>query len=173
MKFFRRALTSLVLAAAVFASGCSSNPTHQLLYMVAVQQGTARFIEAKASDPERSKRATEIVRIAEILKATVGGEATTVAELRDKALALITAANLQPADHSLANTLVAVVAEVLQERITQGVLSPEDAVSVGVVLDNIIGTANVYVLQPEASAAAEILRDMIVARMVERVHEPA
>lgn len=143
---------SLPLMAAVLLMGdCTSNPsggdsaTAQLVRMVAIGQGTARFIEHKDTAGERSWRATEIIRIAGLLKSAAEGEDVSVADLQTRALALVEQAGLGLADQALANTLIVTIGDVLRERIAEGVLSGKDRTRVALVLDQMAAAARPYV----------------------------
>jgi hypothetical protein len=161
-----RTLPALIGAALVFLSGCGSNPTatQALIYMVAVQQGTSRFIEHKDTESERSARAAEVIRVVGVLKATTAtGDDATVWTLQEQALAIIKAAGLDQSDEALANTVVAAVGEALRDRINAGVLNPQDRIRVATVLDQIAAAARVYLDDPQAAVIALGLRDLILA----------
>jgi hypothetical protein len=141
-------MKALMLAlAAVLLSACASNPSApaDLVRMVAIGQGTARFIEFKGTAGERSWRASEIIRIAGVLKAAAKGEDVSLDELQARALDLVQRAGLGLADQSLANTLIATVGDVLRERIATGVLGPKDRTRVALVLDQMSAAARPYV----------------------------
>lgn len=142
-----KTLYAFATAAALFLSGCASNPSASgdLVRMVAIGQGTARFIEHKDTPAERSWRASEIVRIAGILKAAAEGEDVSLDELQARALDLVAKAGLGLADQALANTLIVTVGDVLRERIAQGVLSGKDRTRVALVLDQMAAAARPYV----------------------------
>lgn len=138
----------LVLGLGVFASGCTSTGrvAPDLVRMVAIGQGTARFIEHKETAPERSVRATEVIRIAGMLRAAAEGEDVSVEDLEARALDLVAkATNLSLADQALANTLVVSVGSTLRENIAAGTLRPKDRVRVALALDQIAAAARPYV----------------------------
>lgn len=137
----------LALACAVvMVSGCAtSSPVQQVGYALIVQQSTSRFIEHKRTDAERSVRAQEIIRVAELLKAAAGGEEVTVAELQARALELAKARLTEISDVALAQALITAVGDGLKQQVSDGVLNPETRVRVVAVLDQITGTAALYV----------------------------
>lgn len=175
MKLFRRVLTSLALAAAVFVAGCASapSPVQQVAYALVVQQATSRFIEHKPTQAERAERATEVVRVAQVLKLAAGGQTTTVADLQEQALQLAKQRLTEISDLALANTLIATVGDALKQKVTEGVLTPETAVQVVAVLDQIIDTAQLYATSPAAAARAYLIREVMLAQLVQRVRQPA
>lgn len=148
----KRIILAALTMTLVFMGGCTSNPsgdsaTIQLVRMVAVGQGTARFIEHKDTVGERSWRATEIIRITGLLKTVAEGEDVSVADLQARALDLVTRAGLGLADQALANTLIVTVGDVLRERIAEGVLSGKDRTRVALVLEQIAAAARPYVIE--------------------------
>lgn len=174
MKILSRAFAALALAAFVFVSGCATtSPVQQVAYALVVQQATSRFIEHKPTQPERAERANEIVRVAEVLKLAAGGQTTTVADLQAQALQLAKERLTEISDLALANTLIAAVGDALKQKVTEGVLTPETAVQVVAVLDQIIGTAQLYVTSPAAAARAFLVREVMLAQMVQRVRHEA
>lgn len=136
-----------MLAAVLAVAACATTGAGQtLVYMVAVQQGTSRFIEHKETAPERSARALEVIRVIGDLKGAITDEEVTINALQTRALQLIAQAGLrEPSDQALANTLVAAVSEALRAKISDGVLKPDDRVRVASILDQIAAAARVYV----------------------------
>jgi hypothetical protein len=140
-------LHAMIAAAVVLVSGCGTNPSvpAQLVGMVAIGQGTARFIEHKETSSERSWRATEVIRIAGLLRTVAEGEDVSVADLQARALELIAGTSLGLADQALANTLVVGIGDYLRQQIAEGVLNPRDTVRVTTVLEQIAAAARPYV----------------------------
>ena len=152
-----RILLTALLASSVYLSGCTTTSTVERLgYNIAIQQATSKFIEHKETPAERQRRAAEIVRVVGILQQTAEGEVTTVAELESRAFDLIEGAHLELSDQALANTVVAAVAEGLRDRISDGLLSPDERVRVVAVLDQIAATARVYLVPGPSSAIPAI-----------------
>lgn len=123
-------------------------PTQSIAQQVAIQYATAKFIEDKHADTDRAKRAADVIKAAEAVKAFASGETVTIATLQAKGLELVAGSNLGLADKALANTLVVVVVQELQSRVNAGVLSDDDRIKVVTVLDSIIAAANAYVSHP-------------------------
>jgi hypothetical protein len=140
-------ILACVTAAAVFLGGCASNQSvsGDLVRMVAIGQGTARFIEHKDTAAERSYRAVEVIRVTGLLRAAAGGEDVSVIDLQARALDIVAVSELGLADQALANTLIVTVGDFLRQQIADGVLSPKDRTRVALVLEQIAAAARPYV----------------------------
>ena len=147
MNRFRTMAAAAILVVLVSACASTPAPVKDLAYNVVVQQATARFIEYKQSMGDRSLRAAEVARVASILRDLAAGEETTISDLQARALSIIAErSNLQPSDKVLANTLVAAVGELLQQKIKDGLLKPDDRVRVENMLTQIVATCQFYII---------------------------
>jgi type IV pilus biogenesis protein CpaD/CtpE len=126
------------LVATLLLVGCSSTPTarDEAIIGIAVQYATAKYIEQKPGSAEN------IVRVAEGVKALVGGDATaTLITLQEYVGSELDKLSLSPADRVLANALVQLIVAELQAKVGEGLLEPDQRVRVASILDLVIAVA--------------------------------
>jgi type IV pilus biogenesis protein CpaD/CtpE len=126
------------VVATLLLVGCSSNPSarDEAIIGLAVQYATAKYIEEKPGSAEN------IVRVAEGVKALVGGDASaTLVTLQEYVGQELTKLELSPADRVLANALVNLVVAELQAKVGEGLLEPDQRVRVAKILDLVIAAA--------------------------------
>lgn len=140
MKKFWGAVAALYLVAALQLAGCSTIERHENTARLAVTYATLKGVE-KGLDPVRTRA------VAESAKAIVSGEAVTLTGLQEAIAAELAGLELSPADRMLANVLVSAIAQELQLRIGTGVLSPEQKVEVGQVLQWVIDATALAVVE--------------------------
>jgi hypothetical protein len=145
MRLLKSLVISVLAAAAALASvGCETLEKSPNTASLVVQYATAKVIEAGKTADERSARAVRIKSIATEAKTWFDGDDVTVGLLQAAAQARLAKLNLGPADLLLANGLVGVVVEELQKKVGEGVLSPEQKMTVSQVLAWIVGAADLY-----------------------------
>lgn len=146
---FRLMLIPLLVVVALIAllNGCSflQKPDNAVLQQVAVQYGTAKFVEGKPVGAERIERATQIKSVALLVQSVASADNATVSTLQEFAAAKIAAAHLSPPDAILANALVSVIVAELNVRVADGVLNAENRVIVNRLLGWVIDAAGAYI----------------------------
>jgi hypothetical protein len=139
------AISALASALALVGCvGCETLEKSPGTASLVVQYATAKVIEAGKTTEERAERAARIKAIAADAKTWFDGDDVTVGVLQAAAQARIAKLDLSPADRMLANGLVQVVVEELQKKVGEGVLSPEQKLTVSQVLGWIAGAADLY-----------------------------
>lgn len=131
-------IAATCLATVIFLSGCASTPDarQDAIVTIAVQYATAKYIE------ERPNSRENIVRIAEGVKALVGGDATaTLITLQEFVGGELDKAGLSPADRVLANALVGLIVAELQAKVGEGLIPADQRVRVAAILDLVIAVA--------------------------------
>lgn len=141
MKPTRFAVAATLMMAAIL-TGCAFLQKHQVLAMVVVQQATTRYIE-QGSD--HAARAAEVRKVAEDIKRVAESDKATIEGLRELALKKVAAAGMNPSDTLLANTLVEVSVQALQEKVKTGELDAEAKIAVGKLIDWVISATALYV----------------------------
>jgi hypothetical protein len=131
MKKFWGAVAALYLVAALQLAGCGTVERHETTAKLAVTYATLKGVE-KGLDPARTRA------VAERAKAIVAGDAVTLVGLQEAISTELAGLELSPADRMLAGILVSAIAQELQLRIGVGVLSAEQKVKVGEVLQWVI-----------------------------------
>lgn len=131
MKKFWGAVAALYLVLALQLAGCGTLERHENTARLAVTYATLKGVE-KGLDPVRTRA------VAESAKAIVSGEAVTLVGLQEAISTELAGLELSPADRMLANALISAIAQELQLRIGTGVLSPDQRVQVGEVLQWVI-----------------------------------
>lgn len=132
MRKFRGVIAALCLM--VGLAGCASFERHETTARLAVTYAVAKGVE-QGLDPVR------IRVVAESAKAIVSGEAVTLPALQEAISTELAGLDLSPADRMLADVLVSAIAEELQLRIGEGILSPEQKVQVSEVLQWVVDAA--------------------------------
>lgn len=130
-----RALTSIVLPLALAAGlvACQSIQTERTSARLAVTVATLKVIEAdKDNQVERAAKVATIARDAQKL---LDGDDVTLTALQTAVKTRLDAAELAPSDRLLADALVAMLADELRARLGDGLLNPEQRVTVSTVLD--------------------------------------
>lgn len=140
MKKFWGAVAALYLVAALQLMGCGTLERHENTARLAVTYATLKGIE-KGLDPVRTQA------VAESAKAIVAGEAVTLVGLQEAISTELAGLELSLADRVLADALVSAIAQELQLRIGTGVLSPEQKVEVGEVLQWVIDATALAVVE--------------------------
>ncbi len=122
---------AMVVMLAGFLNACSTSSGPGLDPVeLAVKVGTMRYIE---KHPRRAQRVADAARK---LKPLVAGDLeVSIADLREAAYKHIEFNQLPPSEQFLAEELVAMIAQVLTERIGEGILSPDSQVKVRRLLD--------------------------------------
>lgn len=118
-------------------AGCATLDKHENTAKLAVTYGTLKAVE-QGLDP------TRIRTVAQDIKALATGEAVTIASLQEVVSTQLAGMELSPADRYLADALVQAVVAELQTRIGTGILSPEQSVQVGMVLQWVIDATALY-----------------------------
>lgn len=144
-----KALRLLSIAAiAMLVSACGSMPTFSTESTGAklvVQVATMKYIEREDLPAERAARAAKITRGADEVSVMLDMEGVTVADLRAKALERIAAADLEVSDKLVLTALVDMINDELDEEIGDGVISPDQRVTVNVVFSWVKQAASFYV----------------------------
>lgn len=137
---FAAAYLGAVAAASLMA--CATMRDHSAAVELVVSQGIMRYIE-HAPEGMRAARASDVIQVAEKLRAVASNDIVSVTELAALAAASLRD-DLSPADRSLALSVINVTAQELKLKLGEGVLKPEDTASVRSLLDSIAGAAALY-----------------------------
>lgn len=140
MKKLRIAVTAMFAILGLQLAGCGTLERHENTARLAVTYATLKGIE-KGLDPVRTRA------VAESAKAIVSGEAVTLTALQEAISTELAGLDLSPADRFLADALVGAIAQELQLRIGTGVLSPEQKVEVGEVLQWVISATDLALVK--------------------------
>lgn len=124
--------------------GCSTLTSQPTVSSLAVTYAAAKVIEAAPTPDERLARAERIKSIVGEARTWLNGEGVTVGLLESAARARLAELNLSPADTMLANTLVQIAVQDLQEKIGAGVIAPDQLVTVNELLDWIETATEMY-----------------------------
>lgn len=127
----------------LLSAACATTPQGALVEQVAVQYATGKLIEAKPVN-ERAARAAEVLRIASTIQTLASGDTATVDELEAHVDAILANVAMSPSDRLLASTVVSAVVAALKDRVSDGVLSPDDRLVVTKVLGWAIQAAQGY-----------------------------
>ena len=132
----------LILAAMVLA-GCAMLEENPASVGLAVQVATMKVIEE--NEPEhRDERAERILAMAGEARTFLDLEEVTIPALRAAIDARLAELELEPSDRALADLLVDAIAYELEERLGEGILSPEDRETVSRVLSSVETAARIY-----------------------------
>lgn len=135
-------LAAIAAFALVGLGGCASFAKNLPVEQLVAQYATLKVIEVGKTTADRTDRAAKITTIATAAKAIVdGGGSSTLNDLVMAVNVKISALHLSPADQLLANGLVAALAAELSDKITGGVLKPDEIVQVDTVLGWVIDAA--------------------------------
>jgi hypothetical protein len=140
MKKLWIAVTAMFAILGLQLAGCGTLERHENTARLAVTYATLKGIE-KGLDPVRTRA------VAESAKAIVSGEAVTLTGLQEAISGELGGLDLSPADRFLADALVSAIAQELQLRIGTGVLSPEQKVEVGQVLQWVISATDLALVE--------------------------
>lgn len=140
MKKLWIAVTAMFAILGLQLAGCGTLERHENTARLAVTYATLKGIE-KGLDPVRTRA------VAESAKAIVSGEAVTLTALQEAISGELKGMELSPADRMLADALVGAIAQELQLRIGTGVLSPEQKVQVGEVLQWVISATDLALVE--------------------------
>jgi hypothetical protein len=121
---------AIMLAGAVFSSGCKSSET--VAARVAVSYATAKLIEKQTGVEERAAQAREILAVLDKVEELAQSDSTSIDALRAYVAQRLD--HLSPADRMLAGVLIDVAYEALKEKVGTGVIDPEKLVKIREVL---------------------------------------
>lgn len=125
----------------IVLSGCATFEKHEPTARLVTQYAVLKYAE-RLPEESRATRIERIKSIAAEVKALTSGE-TSLSLLQLAVSAQLDKAGLSPADRLLADGLVQIIGAELQQRIGDGVLSPEQLVQVSEVMDWIIAATGV------------------------------
>jgi len=150
--FARSIFTSLrlivlsVLAASTLLVGCKTTPTsnQQLSLVILVDAAVGITVQNGSKDPAAwAERAAKVLSIARQLQAIEQGQIATLPALTAALAPLIAQAQLAPAEQLAANTLIAALAQVIQQN--AGNVNLPTQATIQLILSNVILAASVYI----------------------------
>lgn len=135
-----------IAAVAMLLSACGSLSlnTGSASTKLVVQVATMKYIEREDLPAERAARAAEITRGVDAVSVMLDMEGVTVADLKAKALERIAAADLEASDKLALTALVDMINVELDEEVGDGVISPDQRVTVNAVLSWVKQAASFY-----------------------------
>ncbi|MCR9260764.1 MAG: hypothetical protein NXH95_13640 [Pseudomonadaceae bacterium] len=133
-----------ILLTGLLISGCANNDLNPRSADLIVKYATMKVIE-KADDP--ADKAIRIVAVAEQALEVASTEGVLIAVVQEAVKESIDWASLSPADTLLANELINLVAEDLNDRVDSGVLEGESMLTARRVLEAVIEATELYTLR--------------------------
>lgn len=124
-------------------NGCATVKENSAVVELLVSQAAIRYIEAEKPS-NRVARAIEVIQYVELLDRFASDEAVTIDTLTSLAMQNLSP-NLSVADRQLALSVINIGSNELRKRIGEGILSPDDRVSVRGVLAAISTGAEIFV----------------------------
>jgi hypothetical protein len=124
-------LAGLVLAFSLTA--CQTVESKPMAARLAVTVATLKVIEADKTD--QAARAQRVAAVARDAQKLLDGEQVTLGAIQAAVKARLDSSELSPSDRILADTLVVMISDELRARIGDGLLSPEQRLTVSTVLD--------------------------------------
>lgn len=138
---FTQLLAALCIVAAVFLSGCATLGQATNTSKLVVQVATMKVIEAQ---PDRAARAAKVLEITADAQKLIDMNGLTVGLLKTAVQDRLAAQNLEPSDRLLANLLVDAVVTDLAAKVGDGLIPPDQLVTVNQVLGWVADAAAFY-----------------------------
>lgn len=149
LPFYQSPLSTHVIVGVVFLillsmllmlPGCTFFKESPSTAKMLVQYSVAKYAEQSSAET-RPQHLTNIKTIATAVKSISSGEPVSIVQLESIVGTKVSQLQLSPSDLTLANGLISVIGEQLQQKIGAGLLKPEDKVLIAEVMDWIIEAA--------------------------------
>lgn len=132
-----RMVSLFVFAIGLLLSACTAIESNPVTARLAVVYASLKVIESAPISQQAARRA-RIHQIALDAKTLISGEAVTIALLEAAIRDRVDFTKLSPADTALADALIDMVMQELQNRVGTGLLDPAQVLAVNTVLDWVI-----------------------------------